>query len=492
METARKTTLILGNCTFELPSLTLRDASGAVLSLRSQSLRVLAELAATPGQLVSRDTLVEAVWPGIAVTDDSLVQCIKDIRGAIEDRDRSIVKTAINQGYILNARVASDPIGMLPVIHVEKFRATDGIAEELSEALFEELLVRLTPRTGIIVVTDPEHRSDAKYTISGRVSVRSGTVRIFFQIVRLEDGRDLHASTEQAEEQDIWNLPGQVSDAISAQLRLHMAMSDASEFAWLDDDGLSAQELLTKASWHMVRFQRKNWYAARAALEQAVLRAPDNPVALTMLASMETQMIPLIPFSEINPDCDRAMSLCERAVELDPSNDWVLRTRGNVRFWLLKDHEGARLDCRRALAINPSFHLAHLTIATSDIFSGAFQPGIQRLEEMMRRAPFDTQNPLYFSLISLGHLLDGQTDQAIAMAREGLDRNPLGAWNAMVYAVAAADNPEITSTDAFRRIVDRIDLAPSHFSDFPFTDSSIADELSSRAVRAGISGESRN
>ncbi len=491
MDKESSPTLILGSCTFEPSTLSLRDAAGTMLSLRSQSLRVLVELARTPGQLVSRDALIEAVWSDVAVTDDSLVQCIKDVRGAIADTDRNIIKTVVGQGYLLDGRLAADTMGMLPTILLERFRAADGIAEDLSEALFEELLIRLSPRSGMRIVTDPERGSDARYMISGRVSERSGTVRIFLNIAKCGVGSDIHASREEAAGAAIWDLPGRVADMISAQLRVHMITGDGSEFASREDKGLSTQELMAKAAWHMARLRRENWYVARAALEQAARQAPDNPIALSMLASMETQMIPLIPFSDLSPDLDRIMAICERAVELDHSNDYVLRTRGNLRLWRLGDHEGACLDCRRALAINPSFHLAHLTIATSEIFTGGFEAGALRLEEMMRRVPFDFQNPLYLSLIALARLLGGKDDEAIAAAREGHERNPLGGWNALVFAVSASECEQITGSSKFRKMVDRIELAPSHFLDLPIRDRSLVEYLASRALAAGVSEDTR-
>ena len=42
-----------------------------------------------------------AVWPGIAVTDDSLVQAIGDIRRAIGDEARAVVRTVPRRGYRL-------------------------------------------------------------------------------------------------------------------------------------------------------------------------------------------------------------------------------------------------------------------------------------------------------------------------------------------------------------------------------------------------------
>ncbi|MEM7255890.1 MAG: winged helix-turn-helix domain-containing protein [Pseudomonadota bacterium] len=78
----------------------LLDESGVELHLRKQSLQVLEVLAAQPGQLVSRESIVEKVWGQITTTDDSLVQCIADIRRAL---GRDAVKTFPKKGYLLKA-----------------------------------------------------------------------------------------------------------------------------------------------------------------------------------------------------------------------------------------------------------------------------------------------------------------------------------------------------------------------------------------------------
>ena len=63
----------------------LRDAAGNEIPLRPQAFAVLRHLAENPDRLVRKDELGAAVWRGVAVTDDSLVQCIGEIRRAIGD-----------------------------------------------------------------------------------------------------------------------------------------------------------------------------------------------------------------------------------------------------------------------------------------------------------------------------------------------------------------------------------------------------------------------
>lgn len=79
---------------------------GAELELRSQSFDVLSYLVEHAGQLVSKQDLFETVWGGAARTDDSLVQCIKDIRQALGDSDHRIIKTVHRRGYVFVAEVS--------------------------------------------------------------------------------------------------------------------------------------------------------------------------------------------------------------------------------------------------------------------------------------------------------------------------------------------------------------------------------------------------
>ena len=82
------------------------DASGSLHPLRPQSIAVLEALAAREGEIVGKDTLFAEVWPDTAVTDDSLTQCVADIRRALGDGDRIILETIPRRGFRLHADAA--------------------------------------------------------------------------------------------------------------------------------------------------------------------------------------------------------------------------------------------------------------------------------------------------------------------------------------------------------------------------------------------------
>jgi adenylate cyclase len=93
--------LVIGDARFDVARGLLTGADGQEILLRRQSLDVLKALARSSGEIVEKDTLMAEVWGDVAVTDDSLTQCIVDIRKALGDRDHKIVQTMPKRGYRL-------------------------------------------------------------------------------------------------------------------------------------------------------------------------------------------------------------------------------------------------------------------------------------------------------------------------------------------------------------------------------------------------------
>src|SRR2546425_6904960 len=75
------------------------------IKLRPKSFEVLKYLVENSGRLINKDELIDAIWVGASVTDDSLVQCLKDIRHALCDETQQIIKTVHGRGYIFDTEV---------------------------------------------------------------------------------------------------------------------------------------------------------------------------------------------------------------------------------------------------------------------------------------------------------------------------------------------------------------------------------------------------
>ena len=80
---------------------------GEEVKLRPKSFEALRYLVEHHGRLVTKAELIQSVWPHSFVTDDSLVQCLRDVRAALGDQQQTYIKTVPRRGYIFDLAVRS-------------------------------------------------------------------------------------------------------------------------------------------------------------------------------------------------------------------------------------------------------------------------------------------------------------------------------------------------------------------------------------------------
>jgi TolB-like protein/DNA-binding winged helix-turn-helix (wHTH) protein/cytochrome c-type biogenesis protein CcmH/NrfG len=77
--------------------------------LRPKTFAFLCYLVTNPGRLISKDELLGALWPNVVVTEDSVVQCVTELRRALDDHEQRLIKTMRRRGYRFDAPVSIDP-----------------------------------------------------------------------------------------------------------------------------------------------------------------------------------------------------------------------------------------------------------------------------------------------------------------------------------------------------------------------------------------------
>ncbi len=87
----------------------LRSADGVAIKLRPKTFEMLRVFATSGGRVLSKQELMEAVWPNVHVGEDSLFQCIRELRTALGDERRQLIKLASGGGYLLTAEVEAEP-----------------------------------------------------------------------------------------------------------------------------------------------------------------------------------------------------------------------------------------------------------------------------------------------------------------------------------------------------------------------------------------------
>ncbi|HEY2943779.1 MAG TPA: winged helix-turn-helix domain-containing protein [Vicinamibacteria bacterium] len=80
--------------------------AGEEVKLRPKVFGALKYLVENSGRLVTKAELVDAVWSDAFVTDDSIVQCLVELRRALGDEAQRFVRTVPRRGYIFAAGVS--------------------------------------------------------------------------------------------------------------------------------------------------------------------------------------------------------------------------------------------------------------------------------------------------------------------------------------------------------------------------------------------------
>jgi predicted ATPase/DNA-binding winged helix-turn-helix (wHTH) protein len=110
--------------------------SGIEIKLRPKVYDALDYLIQNRGRLVPKEELIHVLWPDAFVTDDSLVQCMVELRRALDDRSQELLKTVPRRGYMFAAQVI--PASTSP----------DASPEEPKIALGDKLPIARTPLVG--------------------------------------------------------------------------------------------------------------------------------------------------------------------------------------------------------------------------------------------------------------------------------------------------------------------------------------------------------
>jgi predicted ATPase/DNA-binding winged helix-turn-helix (wHTH) protein/tetratricopeptide (TPR) repeat protein len=125
---------------YQFGEFTLDVGRGCVLrgdeeiKLRPKVYKALKYLVENPGRLISKQELIQEVWPDAFVTDDSLVQCTVELRRALEDREQKLLKTVPRRGYLFVGAVTTMTPKSAPVTTAEPVNSAEEAAPYVARA----------------------------------------------------------------------------------------------------------------------------------------------------------------------------------------------------------------------------------------------------------------------------------------------------------------------------------------------------------------------
>ena len=435
----------------DYPSACLRRA-GLPLQLRPKSFDVLAYLSRNRGRLVSKAELIDHIWGDVAVTENSLVQCIKDIRHVLDGEGEFEIRTIPKRGYLFEgilAEVAArtnevasaqyPPLPDRPSIAVLPFEnlSEDPDQEHFADGVTEDLITGLSRIKWLFVIarnstfTYKDRPADVsavgrelgvRYVLRGSIRRAGKQLRISAQLIEASNG--LHHWAEQYDRElgDVFAIQNEIARNVIAAIEPFVLAAEGIRAFARSAHDLGAWELVARAQTHVWRLNREDNRAAIDALQRAVDRYPDYEPARSLLGFC-------LVFAAHNGWIGRAEGLKTggehtlRAVELDHWSVWGQIALGYL--CMMQRHTGESIAAfEAAVRLDPSSAAAHCYLSHGMAFAGRDRDAIEHAETAIRLSPMDPEMAMFFGGIAVAHYTAGRYEEALHYSDELLRMRP--------------------------------------------------------------------
>ncbi|MDA7428805.1 winged helix-turn-helix domain-containing protein [Primorskyibacter aestuariivivens] len=338
-------------------------------------------LLAHRGKVVSKDDLMDAVWPDVEVTENSLYQCIAEIRKQLGPETGLTLSNVPGRGYVLEQTEATErprarwrwvtaaavavatamvlggwlavwnnPTGdnSAPSIHIEPFEnmSDNSHWSRLGQALAADIAGQLALNAWLDVTSKRTASAiEARYVLSGDIQEQASEIQVQARLSSSDTGVIVWADKWRGAESDWFDMQDAISTAVSGALGAEwsgaIARSDRSAAHLRGTDDLDAYEHFLIGTEYKHRFTPAAYLKSAEHLRRAIEIDPSFHKAWSTLAVVHAlQGSNASTPSELRPIMEARIAIIEEAMRLKPDDPQTLVQRN----WL----EGHRWDFDRA------------------------------------------------------------------------------------------------------------------------------------------------
>ena len=337
-----------------------RDQQGvfAPIAIGRRALDILGVLVERPGDLVSRDEIIEAVWPGTTVEDSNLNVQIAALRRILDDgrAEGSCIQTVSGRGYrfvgpVTRVEPAAPPAGtgqphgpstgvsahlaaaprlsivVLPFSNLSDDREqqyfADGITEDLTTDLsrLADMLV-ISRNTAITYRSKPVGTKQigrelcVRYVLEGSVRRSGDQVRVNAQLIDAETNAHLWAERFDRDTGDLFALQNEITGRIAVELNLELIASEAARPTEQPD---AFDYILRGRAAGLKPPTRENHAEAISLYERALALDPRSVAGTELFGRSSSQAGVLDQMTDsAAADIARAEELAEQALAASP------------------------------------------------------------------------------------------------------------------------------------------------------------------------------
>ena len=316
-------------------------------------------------------------------------------------------------------------IAVLPFVNMsadpENEYFTDGIAEEIINALTKVQALRVASRTSSFAFKGKNQdirrvgeQLNVGTVLEGSVRKAGTKLRVTAQLVSVTDGYHLWSDRYDRELQDVFAIQDEIAESIVRALRVVLSDAEKRAIEKAPTDNVQAYEYYLRGRQFFHQFRRTGIQFARRMFERAIEIDPSYALAYAGIADTCSFLYMYWDGSKAN--LESAHSASRKALELDPELAEAHASRG-FALSLSKQYDEARREFETAIRLDPMLYEAHYLYARACVQEGSFAEAVQHYGEASRVRPEDYQALL---LVQTPLVRLGRTDDALVTLRQGL------------------------------------------------------------------------
>jgi DNA-binding winged helix-turn-helix (wHTH) protein/TolB-like protein/Tfp pilus assembly protein PilF len=458
---------------------------GEIVHLEPKSMEVLLLLIARDGEVVSRDELLDLVWPGVHVGDDSLTSAIIKIRRALGDSARNprYVETIPKRGYrllspaseiaegngeesrpatqrgrspflpalmitalLVTAGIAAAftwlpglpqkpvaglptpahdkiAIAVAPFVNASRDADQDYLARGIGDSILNDLarVSEFSVRQGGPVDAERDGSPGFEYLLEGSVLRSNDTIRVNSRLVDAKSGEILLSLRLDRPFVDLLTIEDDIRDGILDKLARRISSTEHSRKARGYTENVEAYDIFLRAQSQLLVRTLETNLAARAQYHEAIRRDPNFARAYGGLALTYAAEYRNGWADDPNGALESALRYAETAIGMAPELPEQHWVVGYVKTQH-RLYDEARAALHRAIDLDPEFADAYALSGGIETYRGNPAETVPLLREAIRLNP--DAGYLYFLLLARAYYFLGDFEQAEINLDEAIARNP--------------------------------------------------------------------
>jgi adenylate cyclase len=302
----------------------------------------------------------------------------------------------------------------------------DGITEEIITALSRSRDLFVISRQStffykgkLVKVKQVSEELGVRYVLEGSIRIEANRVRITAQFIDALTGYHLWAERYDRDMKQIFALQEEIALKILTALQ-KLQKDDAR----IMGRGVKNLEAYLKAMEGRERFHRQTKEdnaLARKLFEEAIGLDPDYGRAYILLAATHNMDVWYGTTKSPRESLEQAIKLTQKAIALD-SSDGRARAFVALLYGMIRQWDKGFPEVERALTLEPDSPDVLLNAANFLVYVGKHEEAIPLMEKAIRLNPF--AHAMYFNSLSGAYSVAGRYEEAIEMAKRGIERAP--------------------------------------------------------------------